>query len=174
MKIYLLLKETRFVHVVAHEDDENEGIKDPVLGSEMNESIEEDSNRMQEMPRATVMIKLILTMVWRNLIRNPNTYASVSGLVWSLIFFRYFFYLFNCFLMCLSTLMCANHTQKLKKSIVNSIYTIHQSWLLVSRWNITTPPIIKGSIEIISNAGLGMAMFSLGMYYFNLLFYFFN
>ncbi|ESW10745.1 hypothetical protein PHAVU_009G234200, partial [Phaseolus vulgaris] len=104
---------------VAHEDDENEGIKDPVLGSEMNESIEEDSNRMQEMPRATVMIKLILTMVWRNLIRNPNTYASVSGLVWSLIFFR---------------------------------------------WNITTPPIIKGSIEIISNAGLGMAMFSLGLF----------
>jgi auxin efflux carrier family protein len=27
-------------------------------------------------------------MVWRRLIRNPNTYASVVGLTWSLISFR--------------------------------------------------------------------------------------
>ncbi|ESW10744.1 hypothetical protein PHAVU_009G234100 [Phaseolus vulgaris] len=87
---------------VVHEDIEIEGLKDPVLGSHhMNENIERDSNRRQEMPRASVMIKLILTMVWRNLMRNPNTYASVSGLVWSLIFFKYFFHLFNCFLTCL-------------------------------------------------------------------------
>ena len=104
-----------------HEDIEIEGLKDPVLGSHhMNENIERDSNRRKEMPRASVMINLILTMVWRNLMRNPNTYASVSGLVWSLIFFRYFFHLFNCFLMCLSTLMYANHTQKffLKKKML--------------------------------------------------------
>lgn len=40
-------------------------------------------------PPASVMLRLILTMVWRRLIRNPNTYASVVGLVWSLIEFRY-------------------------------------------------------------------------------------
>ncbi|ESW10454.1 hypothetical protein PHAVU_009G210900 [Phaseolus vulgaris] len=66
-----------------------------------------------------VMINLILTMVWRNLIRNPNTYASILGLIWSLIFFR---------------------------------------------WNIKMPSIIKGSIEIISNTGLGIVMFSLGLF----------
>ncbi|KAL9314685.1 hypothetical protein ACSQ67_020137 [Phaseolus vulgaris] len=104
----------------ASETTPSKGLKDPVLGSHhMNENIERDSNRRKEMPRASVMINLILTMVWRNLMRNPNTYASVSGLVWSLIFFR---------------------------------------------WNITPPSIIKGSIEIISNAGLGMAMFSLGLF----------
>jgi auxin efflux carrier family len=40
------------------------------------------------MPPAGVMLRLILTMVWRRLIRNPNTYASVVGLTWSLIEFR--------------------------------------------------------------------------------------
>lgn len=37
---------------------------------------------------AGVMMRLIVTMVWRRLIRNPNTYASVLGLTWSLISFR--------------------------------------------------------------------------------------
>ncbi|XP_014498995.1 auxin efflux carrier component 2-like [Vigna radiata var. radiata] len=82
-----------------------------------NEEVE--TNKNQQMPRANVMIKLILIMVWRNLIRNPNTYASVLGLIWSLIFYR---------------------------------------------WSIKVPSIIKGSIEIISNTGLGMAMFSLGLF----------
>jgi len=72
-------------------DVEIEGVEGPVLRSQ-NDNSEGDSNKRQEMPRARVMIKLILSMVWRNLIRNPNTYASVLGLVWSLIFFRYFFY----------------------------------------------------------------------------------
>ncbi|XP_056164707.1 auxin efflux carrier component 3-like [Syzygium oleosum] len=31
---------------------------------------------------------LILIMVWRKLIRNPNTYSSLVGLAWSLIAFR--------------------------------------------------------------------------------------
>ncbi|KAI5415120.1 hypothetical protein KIW84_040539 [Lathyrus oleraceus] len=39
-------------------------------------------NKNKDMPPATVMAKLILIMVWRKLIRNPNTYASVLGLVW--------------------------------------------------------------------------------------------
>ena len=41
------------------------------------------------MPPASVMTRLILIMVWRKLIRNPNTYSSLIGLVWSLISFRY-------------------------------------------------------------------------------------
>uniref|UniRef100_A0A453T2E0 Auxin efflux carrier component n=1 Tax=Aegilops tauschii subsp. strangulata TaxID=200361 RepID=A0A453T2E0_AEGTS len=69
------------------------------------------------MPPASVMTRLILIMVWRKLIRNPNTYSSLIGLVWSLVSFR---------------------------------------------WNIQMPTIIKGSISILSDAGLGMAMFSLG------------
>uniref|UniRef100_A0A453T246 Auxin efflux carrier component n=2 Tax=Aegilops tauschii subsp. strangulata TaxID=200361 RepID=A0A453T246_AEGTS len=32
------------------------------------------------------------------------------------------------------------------------------------RWNIQMPTIIKGSISILSDAGLGMAMFSLGLF----------
>ncbi|KAE8802575.1 putative auxin efflux carrier component 3b [Hordeum vulgare] len=70
-------------------------------------------------PPASVMVRLILTMVWRRLIRNPNTYASVVGLVWSLIEFRY---------------------------------------------HVTMPTIVANSISILSNAGLGMAMFSLGLF----------
>lgn len=41
------------------------------------------------MPPASVMTRLILIMVWRKLIRNPNTYSSLIGLTWSLISFRY-------------------------------------------------------------------------------------
>ena len=40
------------------------------------------------MPPTSVMTRLILIMVWRKLIRNPNTYSSLIGLVWSLICFR--------------------------------------------------------------------------------------
>jgi auxin efflux carrier family len=42
----------------------------------------------QQKAPAGVMMRLIVTMVWRRLIRNPNTYASVVGLTWSLISFR--------------------------------------------------------------------------------------
>ncbi|CAN6331902.1 unnamed protein product [Urochloa humidicola] len=68
---------------------------------------------------AGVMMRLIFTMVWRRLIRNPNTYASVVGLTWSLISFRF---------------------------------------------HISMPVIVKNSISILSDAGLGMAMFSLGLF----------
>ncbi|KAM3339709.1 putative auxin efflux carrier component 1b [Capsicum galapagoense] len=71
------------------------------------------------MPPASVMTRLILIMVWRKLIRNPNTYSSLLGLAWSLISFR---------------------------------------------WNIEMPAIIAKSISILSDAGLGMAMFSLGLF----------
>ncbi|KNA21741.1 hypothetical protein SOVF_040160 [Spinacia oleracea] len=71
------------------------------------------------MPPASVMTRLILIMVWRKLIRNPNTYSSLIGLCWSLICFR---------------------------------------------WNVEMPAIVASSIKILSDAGLGMAMFSLGLF----------
>ncbi|VAI60844.1 unnamed protein product [Triticum turgidum subsp. durum] len=71
------------------------------------------------MPPTSVMTRLILIMVWRKLIRNPNTYSSLIGLIWSLVCFR---------------------------------------------WNFTMPAIVLGSISILSDAGLGMAMFSLGLF----------
>ncbi|KAF5442301.1 hypothetical protein F2P56_034972 [Juglans regia] len=73
----------------------------------------------KQMPPASVMTRLILIMVWRKLIRNPNTYSSLIGLVWSLVVFR---------------------------------------------WHVAMPKIIEESISILSNAGLGMAMFSLGLF----------
>ncbi|KAM7505228.1 hypothetical protein LguiB_004132 [Lonicera macranthoides] len=71
------------------------------------------------MPPASVMSRLILIMVWRKLIRNPNTYSSLFGLTWSLV---------SC------------------------------------KWGIEMPAIIAKSIAILSDAGLGMAMFSLGLF----------
>lgn len=72
-----------------------------------------------QMPPASVMSRLILIMVWRKLIRNPNTYSSLIGLIWSLVAFR---------------------------------------------WDVHMPKIIEKSISILSDAGLGMAMFSLGLF----------
>lgn len=42
----------------------------------------------KQMPPASVMTRLILIMVWRKLIRNPNTYSSLIGIAWSLIAFK--------------------------------------------------------------------------------------
>ncbi|CAI8616674.1 unnamed protein product [Vicia faba] len=74
---------------------------------------------VKHMPPASVMTRLILIMVWRKLIRNPNTYSSLIGVVWSLVAFR---------------------------------------------WHVHMPKIIEKSISILSDAGLGMAMFSLGLF----------
>ncbi|KAL1819914.1 hypothetical protein DCAR_0416220 [Daucus carota subsp. sativus] len=79
----------------------------------------EGGQKNHQMPPASVMTRLILIMVWRKLIRNPNTYSSLLGLIWSLVSFR---------------------------------------------WNIKMPTILSGSISILSDAGLGMAMFSLGLF----------
>ncbi|KAG2614752.1 probable auxin efflux carrier component 1d isoform X2 [Panicum virgatum] len=75
--------------------------------------------RPAAMPLASVMTRLILIMVWRKLIRNPNTYSSLIGVIWSLVSYR---------------------------------------------WGIEMPAIIARSISILSDAGLGMAMFSLGLF----------
>ncbi|XP_076923658.1 auxin efflux carrier component 2-like [Bidens hawaiensis] len=80
---------------------------------------DETENKNHRMPPASVMTRLILIMVWRKLIRNPNTYSSLLGLIWSLVSFR---------------------------------------------WDIKMPTIVSGSISILSDAGLGMAMFSLGLF----------
>jgi len=46
-------------------------------------------SKLTNMPPASVMTRLILIMVWRKLIRNPNTYSSLIGLTWSLVSFRW-------------------------------------------------------------------------------------
>ncbi|PKI45085.1 hypothetical protein CRG98_034469 [Punica granatum] len=71
------------------------------------------------MPPMIVMMKLILLMVWRKLIRNPNTYASILGVIWSLV---------------------------------------------SNKFHVKMPKIVKGCITIISDTGLGMAVFSLGLF----------
>ncbi|XP_047151918.1 probable auxin efflux carrier component 1b [Vigna umbellata] len=76
-------------------------------------------SKATSMPPTSVMTRLILIMVWRKLIRNPNTYSSLFGLTWSLISFK---------------------------------------------WNVVMPAIVARSISILSDAGLGMAMFSLGLF----------
>ncbi|XP_076945700.1 auxin efflux carrier component 2-like [Bidens hawaiensis] len=50
---------------------------------------EESENKNHRMPPASVMTRLILIMVWQKLIRNPNTYSSLLGLIWSLVSFRW-------------------------------------------------------------------------------------
>lgn len=47
-----------------------------------------EAGRATAMPPTSVMTRLILIMVWRKLIRNPNTYSSLIGLIWSLVSFR--------------------------------------------------------------------------------------
>ncbi|PPR90267.1 hypothetical protein GOBAR_AA30416 [Gossypium barbadense] len=92
------------------------------LEREMTNNHEGDKvgdGKPKTMPPASVITRLILIMVWRKLIRNPNTYSSLIGLTWSLISFR---------------------------------------------WNVQMPAIIAKSISILSDAGLGMAMFSLGLF----------
>ncbi|XP_078431213.1 putative auxin efflux carrier component 1c [Wolffia australiana] len=80
---------------------------------------EDVAGNLQQTPTAMVMTKITLIMVWRKLLRNPNTYCSLVGLIWSLISFR---------------------------------------------WHIGMPRVVQKSISIISDAGLGMAMFSLGLF----------
>ncbi|PUZ55056.1 hypothetical protein GQ55_5G181600 [Panicum hallii var. hallii] len=60
-----------------------------------------------------------LLVVGRKLVMNPNMYASLIGLIWALISFR---------------------------------------------WRIQLPSIVSNSIRILSDGGLGMAMFSLGLF----------
>lgn len=50
-----------------------------------NHAVEEGK---ASMPPSSVMIKLVYVMTFRKLLRNPNTYSSLLGVVWSLISFK--------------------------------------------------------------------------------------
>ena len=70
----------------------NRGMNSSNNGHEMAAAEKGGNNGVSKtMPPASVMTRLILIMVWRKLIRNPNTYSSLIGLTWSLVSFRYFF-----------------------------------------------------------------------------------
>lgn len=75
-------------------DEIEEGLKFPTSGSPYTcrkkvdmEEVDIGAKKHQ-MPPASVMTRLVLIMVWRKLIRNPNTYSSLLGLTWSLVSFR--------------------------------------------------------------------------------------
>jgi auxin efflux carrier family len=76
-----------------------EGEEHVELGYEKNGEMNEDEEGVKGTPKAippaSVMTRLILIMVWRKLIRNPNTYSSIIGLTWSLISFRYHTYIYS-------------------------------------------------------------------------------
>ncbi|CAJ2650239.1 auxin efflux carrier component 4-like [Trifolium pratense] len=108
------------------EEDQVEKVEEPAglnkLGSSSTAELhppDAGAITVKHMPPASVMTRLILIMVWRKLIRNPNTYSSLIGVIWSLVAFR---------------------------------------------WHVHMPKIIEKSISILSDAGLGMAMFSLGLF----------
>ncbi|KAJ9162514.1 hypothetical protein P3X46_022279 [Hevea brasiliensis] len=97
----------------------NRGLEREMNNNHQGEKVVGDGGKPKAMPPTSVMTRLILIMVWRKLIRNPNTYSSLIGLIWSLVSFR---------------------------------------------WHVEMPAIIAKSISILSDAGLGMAMFSLGLF----------
>ncbi|XP_075522671.1 auxin efflux carrier component 7-like [Primulina tabacum] len=102
------------------DDRDKEGLTaQSKLGSSSTAELDLKTAGVKHMPPTSVMTRLILIMVWRKLIRNPNTYSSLIGLIWSLISFR---------------------------------------------WGVHMPKIVAQSISILSDAGLGMAMFSLGLF----------
>lgn len=67
-----------------------EGLKFPVVPKKVDAGgdVVQLGGNNQSMPPASVMTRLIVIMVWRKLIRNPNTYSSVIGLIWSFVSFR--------------------------------------------------------------------------------------
>ncbi|KAJ7970271.1 Auxin efflux carrier component [Quillaja saponaria] len=110
--------------VEGHRDNQEDYLEKDAFSFGNREMNHQDPEKVGDgkpkvMPPTSVMTRLILIMVWRKLIRNPNTYSSLIGLTWSLVSFR---------------------------------------------WHIEMPAIIAKSISILSDAGLGMAMFSLGLF----------
>lgn len=69
-------------------DDFSFGNKD-MNNHEGSEKVGDINKVVKVMPPTSVMTRLILIMVWRKLIRNPNTYSSLIGIIWSLVSFRY-------------------------------------------------------------------------------------
>ncbi|CAK8540609.1 unnamed protein product [Lathyrus sativus] len=87
--------------------------------SEIQSKGEEEEDEEPAGTKRKTKIYHILVTVGKKLIRNPNTYASLLGIIWSSIHFR---------------------------------------------WGIHMPEVINQSIELLSNGGLGMAMFSIGLF----------
>lgn len=56
--------------------------------SSVHQPADHDIGTGKLMPPTSVMTRLILIMVWRKLIRNPNTYSSLIGLIWALVSYR--------------------------------------------------------------------------------------
>ncbi|PHT57085.1 putative auxin efflux carrier component 5 [Capsicum baccatum] len=83
---------------------------------ELEEDGEEEAKDRSPRKKTTM---LILLTVGRELITNPNTHATLAGIIWSSIHFR---------------------------------------------WGINLPKIVERSISILSDGGLGMAMFSIGVF----------
>ena len=134
--------------------DDREGPVLSKLGSSSTAELhpktgEQVETKPTSMPPASVMTRLILIMVWRKLIRNPNTYSSLIGLTWSLVSFKY-----------------AKSNRPIRSISLYPFYCFRSLTIvraLYCRWGIEMPAIIAKSISILSDAGLGMAMFSLGM-----------
>lgn len=85
------MQEELSIHNKAIEEDET---AQPHQGDDEKDKEEAAASKrcpgeVTAMPPASVMTKLILTMAWRKLIRNPSTYSSLIGLIWSLVKFRY-------------------------------------------------------------------------------------
>lgn len=78
-------------YIVERENEEEYVERDDFSFGKERENGEEKvgENKLKVMPPTSVMTRLILIMVWRKLIRNPNTYSSLIGLTWSLVSFRY-------------------------------------------------------------------------------------
>ncbi|KAL0681916.1 hypothetical protein Bca4012_048763 [Brassica carinata] len=81
-------------HVEMDQDGNNEGrsgVNSSPYNGKKGSDVEDGGPggpRKQQMPPANVMTRLILIMVWRKLIRNPNTYSSLFGLAWSLVSYK--------------------------------------------------------------------------------------
>ncbi|XP_068654323.1 probable auxin efflux carrier component 1d [Aristolochia californica] len=94
--------------------------EEEIDGEDRERNKEKEVMKIEEISStSSPMIKLIMKMVWYRLVRNPNSYASLLGLIWALV---------SC------------------------------------KWDIKKPLILENSVTILSNAGLGMAMFSLGLF----------
>lgn len=64
-------------------------MRSPSGSDEKKKKKKKNGEEEQQMAPASVMVRLILMVIWRQLIRNPNTYASILGLLWSFTSFRY-------------------------------------------------------------------------------------
>ncbi|KAL6551534.1 auxin efflux carrier [Orobanche gracilis] len=84
---------------------------------EITQGTEQIEGRMKDQRKRNIR-NLVLT-VGKKLMRNPNTYATLTGLIWASIHFR---------------------------------------------WPVKLPKVIENSVSLLSNGGLGMAMFSLGLF----------